>query len=214
LSGLIGFDMDGVILDSDSPGDTWFHDSFVRTLEEFGVEPSEENIRALYISSMRDNAAAVCERFGIDDPDLLWSRRDGNYISYKIAAIDRGEIRLFPDVEVLEGLREYYSLGLVSNSPQKVVDAVIERFSLQRLFKVWLGRGDTLTSLCFAKPSPQMLLAMMDRIGVAHGYYVGDRPEDTEAARAAGLTPVVISRDGGEGDIEDLFQLPGFLADG
>jgi len=212
LSTLIGFDMDGVILDSDRPGDTWFRDSFVRTLADFGIPPSEENIRALYITSMRDNSEVVCEKFGIDDPNLLWKRRDENYIAYKLAALERGQIQLFPDTKVLRQLSKHYPLGLVSNSPQAVVDRVIEHFSLQRVFRVWLGRGDTLPELHFAKPSPAMLFTMMDRIGKTHGYYVGDRPEDIAAARAAGLDPISISRDGNDGDIRSLEELPRFLA--
>ena len=208
---LIGFDMDGVIIDSDRPGDTWFHDSFVRTLMDFNIKPNEENIRALYISSMRDNADAVCRNFGIDDPYLLWQRRDENYISYKLAALKHGKIKLFADVDVLLKLRESYKLGLVSNSPQAVVDRIIEHFSLQPLFGVWFGRGDTLPELQLAKPSPTMLLNMMERLGVTHGYYVGDRPEDVGAARAAGLIPIRISRDGQGGDIHSLEDLPKFL---
>ena len=212
MSDLIGFDMDGVILDSDRPGDTWFHDSFVRTLADFGIAPTKENIHALYITSMRDNAVSVCDKFAIDDPALLWQRRDENYIAYKLAALDRGEIKLFPDVKVLDKLTKQYLLGLASNSPQAVVDRIIEHFSLQRMFKVWFGRGDTLPALKFAKPSPHMLLTMMKRLGTTRGYYVGDRPEDMEAARAAGLTPISISRDGDGGDIHSLEELPEFLA--
>lgn len=209
---LIGFDMDGVILNSDRPGDTWFRDSFLRTLADFGISPSEENIRTLYITSMRDNPEIVCEKFGIDDPNLLWKRRDENYIAYKLAALQRGQIQLFPDTRVLDQLSEHYPLGLVSNSPQAVVDRVIEHFSLQRVFRVWLGRGDTLSELRFAKPSPAMLLTMMDRLGKRRGYYVGDRPEDIDAARAASLIPISLSRDGSDGDIHSLEELPGFLA--
>jgi len=212
MSELIGFDMDGVILDSDRPGDTWFRDSFVHTLSDFGLAPSEENIRALYISSMRDNSAMVCKKLGVDEPLLLWKQRDENYIAYKLDALNRGEIKLFADVAVLSQLSERYPLGLVSNSPQAVVDRVIERFSLQRVFDVWLGRGDTLPALRFAKPSPEMLLTMMDRLHATHGYYVGDRQEDTDAARAAGLIPIRISRDGDDGDISSLDELPEFLA--
>ena len=213
MSELIGFDMDGVILDSDRPGDTWFHDSFVRTLTDFGINPSDENIQALYISSMRDNAASVCKKFGIGDPYLLWKRRDENYIAYKLAALERGEIKLFPDVKVLVKLSKQYLLGLASNSPQAVVDRIIEHFSLQRVFRVWLGRGSTLTELRFAKPSPAMLLTMMKRLHTTRGYYVGDRPEDIDAARAAGLIPISLSRDGSAGDIRSLDELPKFLAE-
>ncbi len=211
MTTVIGFDMDGVIIDSDRPGDTWFHDSFARTLVDFGIEPTKENIRCLYITSMRDNSNEVCKNFGVTDPELFWKHRDENYVSYKLAALDQGKIQLFPDVDVLRKLRKKHPLGVVSNSPQLVVDRIIEYFSLDSLFGVWLGRGNTLASLRSAKPAPEMLLEMMKRLQGKIGYYVGDRPEDIGAARAAGLTPISISRYDQGGDIHSLEELPEFL---
>lgn len=92
---LIGFDMDGVIIDSDNPaaGD-WFRRVFTETLREFGIPQTEENARALYIKNMRDNAEAFCRRFGIDDPHLLWERREAHYVSEKLTALETGMIAL------------------------------------------------------------------------------------------------------------------------
>ena len=210
---LVGFDMDGVILDSDtfSP-DGWIVEAFKRTLRDFNIPETDENARALYVNNLRENAGAFCTRFGIPDPSILWRRREENYIVSKLAALDRGDIGPFSDVRALEELSDVYPMGIVSNSPQIVVDRVITHFSLERLFRVWIGRGSGFEDLGVAKPAPHLLERMKEVLERERGYYVGDQPEDTTAARAAGLRPIRIIRDGDGGDITTLFELPGFLA--
>ena len=205
---LIGFDMDGVIIDSEDFSEAnWIAAAFMKTLAEFGIPESEENARALYVKNMRENSAAFCQRFGIDDPHLLWDRREAHYVTEKLAALEAGRIHLYQDVSALEVLGRDYSLGLVSNSPQTVVDRVIAHFSLERLFRVWIGRGSVLADLHRAKPAPDMLNEMKTLIGTDHGYYVGDQPEDVEVARAASLHPILLTRNGISGDIHTLTEL-------
>jgi len=120
---LIGFDMDGVIIDSEDFSEAnWIAAAFMNTLAEFGIPKSEENARALYVKNMRENSAAFCQRFGIDVPHLFWERREAHYVAEKFAALEAGQIHLYQDVSALEVLSRNYSLGLVSNSPQTVVD--------------------------------------------------------------------------------------------
>jgi beta-phosphoglucomutase-like phosphatase (HAD superfamily) len=209
---LIGFDMDGVIIDSDNPsaGD-WFRRVFTETLREFGIPQTEENTRALYIKNMRDNAEAFCRRFGIDDPHLLWERREAHYVSEKLTALETGMIALYPDVVALEDLSREYPLALVSNSPQVVVDRVVSHFSLADIFRVWIGRGSSLEDLSRAKPAPDLLERMKAALKGTRGYYVGDQPEDVEAARAASLHPILLTRNGTPGDIRSLTELEGHL---
>jgi len=209
---LIGFDMDGVIIDSEDFSEAnWIVAAFMKTLAEFGIPKSEENARVLYVKNMRENSAALCQRFGIDDPHLLWDRREAHYIAEKLAALEAGRIHLYQDVSALEGLSRNYSLGLVSNSPQVVVDRVIAHFSLERLFRVWIGRGSVLADLHRAKPAPDMLNEVKTLIGTDHGYYVGDQSEDVEAARAASLHPILLTRNGIAGDIHTLTELVDYL---
>ena len=209
---LIGFDMDGVIIDSEDFSEAnWIAAAFMNTLAEFGIPKSEENARALYVKNMRENSAAFCQRFGIDVPHLFWERREAHYVAEKFAALEAGQIHLYQDVSALEVLSRDYSLGLVSNSPQVVVDRVIAHFSLKRLFRVWIGRGSVLADLHRAKPAPDMLNEMKTLIGTDHGYYVGDQPDDAEAARAASLYPITLRRGDGKCDITSLLELEAFL---
>ena len=209
---LIGFDMDGVIIDSEDFSEAnWIATAFMNTLAEFGIPESEENARALYVKNMRENSAAFCQRFGIDDPRLLWDRREAHYVAEKFAALEAGQIRLYPDVSALEVLSREYPLALVSNSPQIVVDRVIAHFSLEKLFCVWIGRGSVLADLHRAKPAPDMLNEMKTIIGTDYGYYIGDQLEDVEAAHAASLHPIHLTRNGISGDIHTLTELGDYL---
>lgn len=212
MSTLVGFDMDGVILDSDdfSPGG-WIVGAFMKTLRDFGIPETEENARALYIVNLLRDGEAFCHRHGIPDLETLWNRREENYLAGKRAALEDGRITLFADVSSLEELTGAYRLGIVSNSPQPIVERVVERFGLNRLFAAWIGRGSSFSDLRHAKPAPDLLERMKATLRADAGYYVGDQPEDVEAARAASLAPVLLARNGSSGDIHSLAQLPAYL---
>ncbi len=209
---VIGFDMDGVILDSDdfTPGG-WIVEAFMKTLRDFGIPETEENAKRLYISSLRRDGKRFCAEFGIPDIETLWAQREHNYLAGKLAAIESGRVTPFPDVAALEELARDYPLAIVSNSPQEIVDLVVKKFSLDRLFRLWIGRGHNWDELAVAKPAPDLLLQMKREIGVDRGYYVGDQPDDVTAARAAGLVPVLIDRTGENGDIQSLHELSEFI---
>lgn len=212
MRAFVGFDMDGVILDSDTfAAGSWIVEAFMKTLHEFGIPETEENARALHISNLRENADAFCEKFGIPDPHMLWACREEHYVDGKLAALEAGQINLFPDVAALEELRADYPLGIASNSPQIVVDRVVPYFSLDRIFRVWIGRGSSLEEICFAKPAPHLLERLKGALGSRRGYYVGDQLADTQAAQAALLAPIEIVRNGSGGDIRSLTELKRFL---
>jgi len=211
---LIGFDLDGVVLDSDSPAaSSWLIEAFTKTLREFGIPETEENIQALHIVNLRENIRSFCQRFGIGDPCRLLARREENYVKNKLAALEGREIDLFPDVSALEELAEDYPLGIASNSPQVVVDRVVDYFSLGQLFRVCIGRGSSPEEIRNAKPSPHLLERLKAALGATRGYYVGNQPEDAQAACAASLFPITISRDGEGGDIATLHELKRFLVE-
>ena len=214
MSLIVGFDMDGVILDSDNHATgSWLNDAFARTLRAFDIPETAENIHALHIVNLRQNIQAFCDRFNIDDPGRLLATREGNYVTGKLSALEDGRIALFPDVSALEELAQVYPLGLVSNSPQIVVDRVVDHFNLERIFRVCIGRGSSLQEIRHAKPAPQLLERLKDALRKTRGYYVGDQPEDVQAARSASLVPITLDRQGTQGDITTLHELKCFLAD-
>ncbi len=212
MSLIVGFDMDGVILDSDNHATgSWLNHAFATTLRAFNIPEVAENIQALHIVNLRQNIQAFCDRFDIDDPDRLLAIREENYVTGKLAALKDGRIALFPDVSALEELERDYPLGIVSNSPQVVVDRVVDHFSLERIFRVFIGRGSSLGEIRCAKPAPHLLERLKDVLGATRGYYVGNQPEDAQAARSASLVPIRLNRHGEQGDITTLHELKQFL---
>jgi len=206
----VGFDLDGVLIDSeDFARGTWLHTAFVETLRRFKIPATDGNARELFVVRYRAGGAAFAARFGVD-PEALWAERDRAYIARKLAALESGEIQPFPDAEAVAPLAQRYALGIVSNSPQVVVDRVVAKLGWERLFRVAIGRGSALPALPVTKPAPELLLRFLREVKAERGYYVGDQPEDAQAARAAGLTPIVLDRGGG-GDLATLADLPALI---
>jgi phosphoglycolate phosphatase len=81
-------------------------------------------------------------------------------------------------------------LGLVTNKPQRFIEAVLDHFGLSALFGVVIG-GDAGVP---KKPAPDMLLAALEQFGVApaDAVMVGDSPADLDSARAAGTASVIV----------------------
>ena len=102
---LLGFDLDGVVLDSDSPAtSSWLIEAFAKTLREFGIPEIEENVQALHIVNLRENIQAFCQRFGIGDPAQLLARREENYVNNKLAALEKKYDKQF--AVVFEAIRQ------------------------------------------------------------------------------------------------------------
>lgn len=82
------------------------------------------------------------------------------------------------------------ALGVCTNKPQGLSEAVLAALGLAPLFGAVIG-GDALP---FRKPDPRHLTAVLDRLGVAAAdtVYVGDSPTDVATARAAGIPVVAV----------------------
>lgn len=98
------------------------------------------------------------------------------------------QTRPYPGVAaLLDGERER-PLGLVSNKPGDLCEAILDHFGWRERFEVVLG-GDWGGP---RKPAPDPLLAVADRLGrpPGHGVMVGDSVADIRAGRAAGMRTV------------------------
>lgn len=99
---------------------------------------------------------------------------------------------LFPNV--VEGLAAMRAKGLrlacVTNKPQAFTDALLGRTGLARFFAAIVGADPRIAR----KPDPAPLLHACERLGVepAQAVAVGDSMNDVQAARAAGITVIVV----------------------
>jgi HAD superfamily hydrolase (TIGR01509 family) len=177
------FDFDGLILDTELPIFTSWHELFVA----HGVEPL----------SVQEWAASIGTQAGLDAMAILHERAgyvDDVLVEARVAR--RNELLA---LEVLRpGVREWIAeasaaglrVGIASSSEPEWVLEHLERFGLTSSFGAiacWEeGRS--------AKPAPDIYLAACDGLGVApeDALAIEDSPNGIAAARAAGLRCVAV----------------------
>ncbi|MBI4167478.1 MAG: HAD family hydrolase [Candidatus Aenigmarchaeota archaeon] len=107
-----------------------------------------------------------------------------------------GQTRIFPGVlDAVRKLKERGTVtGVVSNLTAATLNRHIAEYGMDGFFDVVVSREDCEES----KPSPKPLLVAFNKLGIPprQGRYVGDQTWDIIAARAAGASPIAISRAG------------------
>ncbi len=91
--------------------------------------------------------------------------------------------------------------GVVSNKTGKYLRAEVAHLGWQAHFAAVIGAGDAAAD----KPDPAPLRLALDRMAVAPGpwvWYVGDTASDMQAARAAGVTAVLLGDAAHDGGID------------
>ena len=101
---------------------------------------------------------------------------------------------LFPNVsETLKQLsQQNITWGIVTNKRRLFAEPLLQYLEINHDNAACLVYGDTVNTL---KPSPQSLLYAANLINKApvSCLYVGDSERDVQAAKAAGMTPVIVS---------------------
>lgn len=100
---------------------------------------------------------------------------------------------MYPDVEAVGDSAERYTLGIVSNNYDAVVQFVSHYHELDA-FAYVRGREPGVRGFHRRKPDPHYLLEAVDALGADGAFYVGDRAMDVVAATRAGLDAVFVRR--------------------
>ena len=188
------FDLDGVLLDSESDL-SWLWRGLDAALDELGLGATRDNRARLYPVD-RDGLERTAAEIGIG-PERLWRVRDRHYTRSKRRAIERGEIGPFDDVESLAGLLPDHDLHVISDSPTAVVEAFVDAYGYDGWFEVLVGRGSDLGSLERLKPHPAPFRRLERRVDCGDGFvYIGDAAVDREFAAAVDVPFLHLTRDG------------------
>ncbi len=198
---LVILDCDGVLFDS-YDANVAFYDSILTALGQPGMD---------------DEARELCHRLsGPQLWDHLFAHDAALHARAKEIAsrADYGPFyRLMRPVvdldDTLRRLSTHCPLALATNRGRTVA-GVLREFGLDRFLTIALGILDVPRP----KPAPDLLLACLERAGVAAdaAVFVGDTSVDREAATAAGVAYVGIgAHSGGERTIEELRDLPDLL---
>ncbi len=182
------FDLDGTLVDS--------LPDLLQALNKLLAEHGRRTLAADEVRRMVGNGVHKLVERGFDAPGEPAGERlndlAGRFMQlYAGHTIDHS--RPYPGVEqALEKLvASGWTLAVCTNKPYQPAVEMLDGLGLARYLKVITG-GD---SCPFRKPDPRHVLATIEALGAtpAATVFVGDSPNDAEAARAAGLALVLVS---------------------
>ena len=176
------FDLDGLLLDSES---AW--DGARRALvAEHGLEWREGATEAMLGMSAPEWSRYVRDELGVPlEPAEISDRVVANMLD----AYEQ-RLPLLPGAEAaVERIAERWPLGLASSSNKPVIDRVMETSGWGEVFRVWVSSEE----VDRGKPAPDVFLEAARRLGTDPGEAAGieDSHNGILAARAAGLVRVI-----------------------
>ncbi len=215
VASLVLFDLDDTLCDHYNAMRFRLRLAFEAALsdsDEFDIDLLVEEAASNSVGGTR-HFAELFESHGIVDP----GRREiavNHYLSDRFRGLE-----LFDDaIEVVQLIRQYARVGLVTNGPSQIQRAKIDRLAINDLFEAILVSEEE----GVWKPDPEIFNRALARFDVdsREAIYIGDSPEhDVAGARAAGIMSVWINRrrrnwPGGERadvEISNLKELPALL---
>jgi N-acetyl-D-muramate 6-phosphate phosphatase len=211
---VILFDLDGTLLDT-AP-------DMVGALNSLRLENGLAPLPLAEVRAQVSHGSSRLVQSGFPEADTerfaLLQRRFLDLYGARLAA----ETRLFEGMDgvLLELSRRGLAVGVVTNKPGRLTDALLEQLGLRARFACVVS-GDTLKE---RKPHPLPMLHAAKLAGAAPDacIYVGDAERDVQAAHAAGMRALVavygyLRTDedwpawGGDGFIERPADLIGWL---
>jgi phosphoglycolate phosphatase len=205
---IITFDLDGVLLDSET-NISWMQASIQKTLAYFHIPQTEENMQFLHFDNVKQ-FKKISRILGLN-PSEFWPIRNNIYTIEKANAIKEHSIGPFKDVFHLFELRKRFDLGIISNSPQSIVDLFIQEFHFQELFTYPIGRGDTLWDIEHMKPHRFLFDQLKQKVSAEKWIYIGDRESDRVFAEKTGMGYIHLQRDGVKSQFTDLKTIVSYL---
>lgn len=138
---------------------------------------------------------SILKRWGVSDPNDFWIRFDQRDGIKRKKLITNGQLILYDDViPTLKKLNNIgIKTGIVSNTPDFIVDFELDHFNLISYFDEILGLGDD-QSIC--KPEPDGINLILDQLKSkpSNTVFIGDSQVDMIAAQRAEVIPIYIDR--------------------
>ncbi|MGZ4223245.1 MAG: HAD family hydrolase [Solirubrobacteraceae bacterium] len=177
------FDLDGVLIDSESVWDAARRDVVAKN----GASWTASATRAMQGMSSPEWSRYLRDELGVArDPDEISQQ----VVERVLAAYER-EVPLLPGAaEAVRRLAERWPLGLASSANRPVIDAVLQSAGLAGCFSATVS-GDEVAR---GKPSPDVYLATADKLGVEarQAAAVEDSTNGLRAAAAAEMLVIAV----------------------
>src|SRR6202158_1765429 len=171
------FDWDGTLLDSYHADSQAYLAMFRAMGVNWGLDELEQHYSPDWYAVYR---AAKIPKARWNEADSLWRAYYAKHPSKLMSATRK----------VLAQLAKQHKLGLVSSGDRDRVSRQLRQFRLTRVFRTRVLGGDTKEK----KPHPAPLLKALKEMKAEapHCVYVGDKPEDVQMARAAGVRAIAV----------------------
>lgn len=178
------FDMDGVILDSESISDiTWR-----KAAEEKGLSVNDEILNACRGSNKNDTIVILKKYYGADFDSEAFLERTSE-LFHEIE--EKEGIPLLPYAkEILEYLKPRYTLALASSTRGPTVERQLRTAGVIDFFET-RTTGDMVVH---SKPDPEIYLMACKSVGLepSECYAIEDSLNGIKSAYAAGLKPIMV----------------------
>ncbi|MDD5041103.1 MAG: HAD family phosphatase [Candidatus Peribacteraceae bacterium] len=204
------FDLDGTLVNSIP----LYRHAYLQTLRAFGLALTQQDFEKIYRENRK--LTNVLARFGL-------SHRDAEIREYRNELYTRAlsaQVTWFEDAKSFaDSFDDPAPCAIVTGSWRSYVDAIEKRVDLSLLSSMVITADEYMPD---GKPHPRSLLLAAERLDVApeRCIYVGDQDFDIHAARAAGMTDILIRREhtppqaceSASHIIQSLEELPALLA--
>lgn len=184
------FDMDGVLLEGRSTALIIYERAANDTIRRLGADPLPEQLARLEQRSYGPLLEAACRDSEID-PERFWQLRERCASAREHRWLAQGLREPHADTDALFDLD--VPLAVVSNNRHATVQYVLDTV-MPGMFEVGRGRDPSIAGYRRRKPDSSYLDETLDALGVETALYVGDRTTDVEAAHAAGIDSVLLTR--------------------
>ena len=179
------FDMDGVLLDTESV----CFECWKRAGEEWGLDDAEDAYRLCVGTNLNDTMAILHGRYGTDFDAQKFHARTGEL--FHVVEAEKG-LALMPFVrECLDSLKARgYRLSVASSTRSEAVHRQLRAANIIEYFET-ITCGDTVEH---SKPAPDIYLKACESLCLppADCIAVEDSPNGVRAAQAAGMKCVMI----------------------
>ena len=188
------FDLDNTLV---GIPDTWnYFDTLIQDVLNLDYKlsiPSIDKRNSLWRSGKK--YIEILKEWGVSDPNNFWIKFDERDRIKRRKLIKNKKLILYDDViPTLKKLNNMgIKIGIVSNTPNFIIDYELEAFKLAPYFDKILGLGDD-QSIC--KPEPDGINMILEEMkcSPAKTIFIGDSEVDMIAAQRSKVFPIYIDR--------------------
>ncbi len=192
--GALLFDLDGVLVDVSGS----YRRTIIETAVSFGANVSESDIEEAKAAGGSNDDWELTHRLITDrgvpiDYDMVVERFEEIYQGKRGRPGLKLTERPLVDSSTWRRWGALLPLGVVTGRPRADAEEALDRFGLLEGTSVLVTREDAPL-----KPDPGPVILAMERLGIESAWFVGDTPDDVEAARSAGALPIGVIAPGAD----------------